>query len=73
MIEENYAQRDSPHHRLFTEERALRQQVVRGCSNSLLGNVLINGYSAILVFLYYLISLESLFSIALSVGLTVCK
>ena len=58
---------------LAQEESKLRQRLSKGCKRNILSSFFINGYSAMLVFAFYLTSLESLFSIALSVGLTICK
>jgi hypothetical protein len=59
--------------KLEQEESELRERVRKDCKNGVLVHFFINGYSAVLVFLFYLISLESLFSIALAVSLTICK
>lgn len=58
---------------LKEEESDLRRRISKGCSKNILSAFLVNGYSAVLVFVFYLMSLESLFSIALSIALTVCK
>ena len=52
----------------FKEEE---QNVRKNATHSIIWLAAANGYSALLVFAMYLISLESLLSIALSVGLTV--
>jgi hypothetical protein len=57
--------------RLKQYESELRGKVAK--RSGVLTRFWLNGYSAVLVFLFYLISLESLFSIALAVSLTVCK
>lgn len=59
--------------KLHQEESELRERVRKDCRSGVLALFYLNGYSAVLVFVYYLISLESLFSIALTVSLTVCK
>ena len=59
--------------RLQQDESELRERVRKGWRSSVLTLFCLNGYSAVLVFVFYLISLESLLSIALAVSLTVCK
>jgi hypothetical protein len=59
--------------KLQQDESELRERVRKDCRSGVLTRFCINGYSAVLVFVRYLISLESLFSIALAVSLTVCK
>lgn len=59
--------------RLQQDESELREKMRKGCRSSVLTLFCLNGYSAVLVFVFYLISLESLLSIALAVSLTVCK
>ena len=58
---------------LWEQEVALRKSVSKGVSGNLLSSFLVNGYSAILIFVFHLISLESLLSIALSVSMTICE
>ena len=53
--------------RFESEERRVRSVATHNC----IWLAAVNGYSALLVFVYHLISVESLVSIALSVGLTV--
>jgi hypothetical protein len=59
--------------RLQQDESELRERVRKDCRSGVLTLFFVNGYSAVLVFVFYLISLESLLSIALAVSLTVCK
>lgn len=58
---------------LLEEEMIVRTAVDNGPSGNFLWSVPMNGYSALLIFLFHLISLESILSIGLSVGMTVCK
>jgi len=59
---------------LWEQERVIRQQVLESrISGNLLGCFFANTYAAMHIFVVYLISLESLLSIALSVIMTVCK
>ena len=56
------------------EEVELLKKIKNGClSGNPIVAVFINGYSSLLIFLFHLISLESILSIALSVALTICK
>jgi hypothetical protein len=66
--------------KLLEEEIAIRHQILsmpgaqgKGGICYAIGSTVVNLVSAILVFVVYLISLESLLSIGLSVGFTVCK
>lgn len=58
---------------LENEESALRKKVASGCRGNRFIFAITNGYSAVMVFVFYLISLESLLSIGLSAYLTICK
>jgi hypothetical protein len=58
---------------LWEEELAVRKAVEHGWSGNVFGSALVNGYSAMLIFALYLLSVESLLSIGLSVGMTVCE
>ena len=59
---------------LWEQECQIRQKVARSpVSGNFVGAFFVNTYSAIYIFVVYLISLESLLSIGLSVGMTVCK
>ena len=58
---------------LLEEEMAVRSEIENGPSQNLFCSVSINGYSAILIFIFHLISIESILSIGLSVGMTICK
>lgn len=58
---------------LSEEEKSLRNKVQKGCGGNYCIAVLINMYSSVLIFSFYLISLECLISIALSVYFTICK
>ena len=61
-------------HVYLEEEIKLRKSIHQGWfSGNIVSLLFVNGYSALLVFIFHLISLESLLSIALSVGLTICK
>lgn len=55
------------------DERMVRKTVAKGFSGNIFSSFFVNGYSAVLIFTFYLISLESLLSIALSVSMTICK
>ena len=59
--------------RLFENEKSLRKRVTDGYRGNRFISSITNGYSAILVFVLYLISFESLLSIGLSVYFTICK
>ena len=59
---------------LWEQERLIRQQVLESrISGNLLGCFFANTYAAMHIFVVYLISLESLLSITLSVIMTVCE
>ena len=59
---------------LWEQERLIRRQVVESrISGNFLGAFFANTYSSMHIFVVYLISLESLLSIALSVIMTVCE
>ena len=59
---------------LWEEEKTVREQVAKSpFSGNFLGAFLVNIYSAIHIVTVYLISLESIISIILSVSLTVCE
>ena len=59
---------------LWEEEAAVRTEVRQSpLSGNFVGAFFINTYSAFHILMVYLISLESLLSIALSVGMTICK
>jgi hypothetical protein len=59
---------------LWEEELAVRKEVRNSpISGNFVGAFFVNTYSAMHILVVYLISLESLLSIALSVGMTVCK
>lgn len=59
---------------LWEEEVAVRKQVADSpVTGNFMGAFCVNTYAAIHIFVVYLISLESLLSIGLSVGMTVCK
>lgn len=53
--------------KLIRDELEARKQA----SHSVLYLVLMNSYSSLIVFMFYLVSLESLISIGLSVGMTI--
>lgn len=60
--------------RLWEEELMVRKDVANSpISGNFVGAFVVNTYSALYILVAYLISLESLLSIALSVGMTVCK
>ena len=59
---------------LWEKELEVREQVASSpFSGNFVGAFCVNTYAAMHILVVYLISLESLLSIALSVGLTVCK
>jgi hypothetical protein len=58
---------------LWEEELVVRESVANGFSGNILSSFIVNGYSAVLIFAFHLISLESLLSIALSVSMTICE
>jgi hypothetical protein len=58
---------------LLGAEVALRKSIMNGFSGSVVSAFFVNGYSAVLIFIFHLISLESLLSIALSVTMTICE
>ena len=59
---------------LWEEEKAVREEVAKSpFSGNFFGAFLVNIYSAIHIVTVYLISLESIISIILSVSLTVCE
>jgi hypothetical protein len=64
---------DNGQNLLFEEELAVRKAVSNGFSGNLLSSFVVNGYASVLIFVFHLISLESLLSIALSVSMTICK
>jgi hypothetical protein len=80
-VEENkhgiYASDDNNNNKdvlLWEQERLIRRQVVESrISGNFLGAFFVNTYSSMHIFVVYLISLESLLSIALSVIMTVCE
>jgi len=70
-IEEEYEKEDTL---LWEEELRIRQEVSESrISGNFLGAFFVNTYSSIHIFVVYLICLESLLSIGLSVGMTVCE
>jgi hypothetical protein len=77
---ENAQKRKKKFENLLEEEIAIRKQIRsmpgaqgRGGMFYVVGSTCVNMISAFLVFAMYLISLESLLSIGLCVGLTMCK
>jgi hypothetical protein len=59
---------------LWEEERTVREQVAKSpYTGNFFGAFLVNIYSAIHIVTVYLLSLESIISIVLSVSLTVCE
>jgi hypothetical protein len=69
-----------PYENLLQEEIDIRLQVEsmpgaqgHGGLCNVVGSTIVNMISAFLIFAVYLISLESLLSIGLSIGLTICK
>ena len=59
---------------LWEEELEVRKQVANSAiSGNFVGAFFLNTYAALYILVKYLISLESLLSIALSVGMTICK
>jgi hypothetical protein len=69
----NTERRKSNSDLLWGEELAVRKSVADGFSGGILSSFFVNGYSAVLIFAFHLISLESLLSIALSVSMTICE
>ena len=59
---------------LLKEEEAIQKLArERACRNTVPFSFLINGYSAILIFVFHLISLEAVFSVILGTSMTICK
>eukprot|EP00980_Cylindrotheca_fusiformis_P004648 scaffold991_cov128-Cylindrotheca_fusiformis.AAC.20 len=69
----NGAQRNLSEIDVWECEKSTRTKLANRCGRRKPVGVLVDWYSSILVFAFFLISLESLISIALSVGLTVCE
>jgi hypothetical protein len=58
---------------MWESEKSVRADVANGWNTNRFIAVLVDWYSSILVFAYYLISVESLVAIGLSAYLTVCE
>jgi hypothetical protein len=59
--------------RMWESEKSVRANVANGWGNNRFIAVLVDWYSSILVFMYYLISIETMIAIGLSVYLTICE
>lgn len=59
--------------RLWKEELAVRQEVATGATSNPVAAFFVHFYSSLHIFVVHLISLESILSISLSVGMTICK
>jgi hypothetical protein len=59
--------------RMWESEKSVRANVANGWGSYRFIAVLVDWYSSILVFMYYLISIESIIAIGLSVYLTLCE
>ena len=58
---------------LQEEETRLRTKVANSITSNVFVRLCLNLYSSLLVFFFYLLSLESILSIALAVTMTICE